>query len=246
MLNKEEITENRAREDTDSDAVTFDLAGVLEGMRLSIGLGLSVFAYGLVFGLLAQQAGLSLAEALLMSGLVFAGSSEFTAVGLWAIPLPILTIIVTTLIVNLRHLLMGAALYQWFRHLRPGPRYLSLFFLSDESWALTMSQFQAGKRNGAFLLGSGLTLFVAWLSATAAGRVLGSSLQDPARFGLDFAFTAVFLALLVGMWKGKVNLLPWLVAAIVAILSAWWLPGKWYILLGGLVGSLVGAWQDGD
>jgi predicted branched-subunit amino acid permease len=58
-------------------------------------------------------------------------------------------------------------------------------------------------------------------------------------------FTAVFTALLVGLWKGKTDLLPWAVAAGVAVAAAQWLPGKWYILLGGLAGSLVGAWRDG-
>jgi predicted branched-subunit amino acid permease len=69
----------------------------------------------------------------------------------------------------------------------------------------------------------------------------GSLAQNPARWGLDFAFTAVFLALLVGVWKGKSDLLPWGVAAIVAVAAAHWLPGKWYILLGGLVGSALGG-----
>ena len=93
----------------------------------------------------------------------------------------------------------------------------------------------------AFLLGSGMTLFVAWVSSAVIGHALGSTIQDPAQWGLDFAFTAVFLALLAGMWKGKSDLLPWAVAAIVAVAAAHWLPGKWYILLGGLAGSITGA-----
>ena len=226
--------------------VTFTRRGVLEGLRTSIPVALGVFAYGLVFGVLARQAHLSSAEALLMSGLVFAGASQFIALGLWATPLPVGAIILTTLIVNLRHVLMGAALRPWFARLSPLATYGSAFFISDESWALTMGQFARGKRNGAFLLGSGVAIFVAWLSATLVGRTLGGIVSDPARWGLDFAFTAVFIALLVGLWKGKGDLLPWAVAAVVAAGAAHWLPGKWYILLGGIAGSLVGALRRAD
>jgi 4-azaleucine resistance transporter AzlC len=225
--------------------VTFDLAGARAGARRSIPIALSIFVYGLVFGVLARQAGLSIIECLLMSGLVFAGASQFVALGLWISPLPVVTIILTTLIVNLRHLLMGAALRPWLSRLPATRAYGTLFFLNDESWALTMGEFARGGRNAAFLLGSGLAAFAAWSGATLVGRTAGSALQDPARWGLDFAFTAVFIALLVGLWKGKSDLLPWAVATIVAVITARWLPGKWYILLGGLAGSLAGAVQDG-
>jgi len=136
---------------------------------------------------------------------------------------------------------MGAALYPWFSRLPLVKAYTSVFFMVDESWALAMSEFAAGGRDAAFLPGSGLTLFVAWVSSTIIGQTAGALIQNPAQWGLDFAFTAVFVALLVGMWRGKGQILPWVVAAVVAIAAAHWLPGKWYILLGGLAGSAVGA-----
>src|SRR5436189_227995 len=85
------------------------------------------------------------------------------------------------------------------RHgLSPLRAYGSAFFLGDESWALTTRVFAAGTRNEAFLLGSGLTISLTWLGATIAGHSLGGLLRDPAQWGLDFASTAVFAALLVG------------------------------------------------
>ena len=107
-----------------------------------------------------------------------------------------------------------------------------------------MQQFFSGNNDAAFLLGSGLTVFAAWQGATLSGYLLGSAISDPARLGLDFAFSAVFLALLVSMWKGKTTLLPWAVAAVVSIAAWMVLPGKWYIVLGGLAGSLAGALGD--
>jgi 4-azaleucine resistance transporter AzlC len=226
--------------------ISFTRAGALAGARRAGPIALAVFAYGLVFGVLARQAHLSLLEALLMSGVVFAGSAQFVALGLWSAPhlsLPIAAIVGATLVINLRLLLMGAALRPWFTRLSPLAAYVSVFFMADENWALTMADFARGGRDGAFLLGSGLTVFVAWLSATFVGSILGDTVGDPTRFGLDFAFTAVFIALLAGLWRGKGDAPPWVVAAAVAIVGAYLLPGKWYILLGGVAGSLVGAWR---
>lgn len=215
--------------------------GALAGARQSIPLALSVFAYGTVFGVLARQTGISLVEAISMSGMVCAGSAQLIALDLWAAPLPISTIVLTTLVVNLRHLLMGAALRPWFSQLSAPQAYISAFFMGDENWALTMREFAAGRNDGAFLLGSGLALFIAWLGATASGYVMGAMVQDPTRLGLDFAFPAALVALLAGMWRDKSDLWLWAVAAGVAVLAAKWLPGRWYVLLGGLAGSMVGA-----
>jgi 4-azaleucine resistance transporter AzlC len=227
------------------EKMTFTLAGALLGAKRAIPLAISVFAVGIVFGVLARQAKLSVVDALLMSGLVYAGASQFVALSLWtAIPFPVTTIILTTFIVNMRHLLMGASLRPWIANLSPWKVYTSVFFMVDESWALTMSDFANGGRDAGFLFGSGFMLYLAWVSSAVIGRTVGSWIQNPAQWGLDFAFTAVFTALLVGMWKGKSNLLPWVVAAIVAVAAAHWLPGKWYILMGGLAGSAVGAFMN--
>lgn len=229
--------------------VRFDRRGLLEGARESWPIALGVFTYGLVFGLLARQAGLGAAGALSMSAFVFAGASQFVALGLWGPDLPFTGIVVTTLVVNLRHVLMGAALGPWFSRLTPLQAYGSLFFMNDESWALTLSRAgRGGEINGAYLLGSGLTVYAAWLSATLAGRLAVAGLDDPARWGLDFAFTAVFLSLLLGLRRGRSDLLPWLVAAAVSYFTSRTLPGKWHILAGALAGSLAAAliWKPAE
>jgi 4-azaleucine resistance transporter AzlC len=218
---------------------TFTRRGVVAGVRQCVPVALSVFAYGLVFGVLARQAGLSPLEAILMSALVFAGSSQFVALGLWAMPLPVGALILTTLVVNLRHVLLGAALRPAFRGVPARKAYPTLFLMADEDWALTLKYFTDGGDDAAFLLGSGIELYCAWLAATVAGYFASAAIPDPNSIGLDFAFTAVFLALLAGLWRGRESLLPWLGAALVAVAAAHWLPGTWYILLGGLTGALI-------
>jgi 4-azaleucine resistance transporter AzlC len=214
------------------------------GARRCLPLAVSVAAYGVVWGVLARQAGLGLGDVALMSALVFAGSAQFVALDMWtasAAALPVGAIVVATLIVNLRFVLMTATLRRLFAGMRWRRALPMLFFVTDENWALTMGEAEDGYRTVPFLVGSGCVLYVVWLCSTVTGRLLGAAFADPARWGLDFAFTATFLALLIGMWRGRADLLPWLVAAATATAASVWLPGKWYILVGGLVGSFVGA-----
>jgi 4-azaleucine resistance transporter AzlC len=229
-----------------STPITFNLVGLREGAKKGIPLALSVFAYGLVFGVLARQARLSLEEALLMSSLVFAGAAQFIALELWVQPLPIVTLILTTFIVNLRYVLMGVSLSPILLRLPPLAAYGSLFFMADESWAIAMREQNRGSNNAAILLGSGISVYASWFSATFIGRTLGNAIENPEKWGLDFAFTAAFTGMLVGLWKGRSDIVPWSVAALIAVFAQMWLPGKWYIVLGGLAGSLVGMMRYAD
>jgi 4-azaleucine resistance transporter AzlC len=212
------------------------------GMRLFVPLAISIAAYGVVWGVLAGQAGLGVPEVLLMSALVYAGASQFVALDMWAPGrLPVLSIVVATAIVNLRILLMSATLRPLTAGMSP-PRALgSMFFVSDEQWALTMAEVNKGGGSIAFLLGTGVLSWLAWVSSTLLGRLAGAFIDNPEKYGLDFAFTATFIALLLGMWKGKADLVPWAVAGLAAIAAARLIEGNWYIVIGGLAGSFAGA-----
>ncbi|RYE45845.1 MAG: branched-chain amino acid ABC transporter permease [Hyphomicrobiales bacterium] len=202
----------------------------------------SIAAYGVVWGVLAGQAGLSVIEVALMSGLVFAGASQFVALDMWTpVDLPVLSIVIAAGIVNLRMLLMSATLRPLVGHLSLPRQLGAMFFVSDEQWAMTMAEVRKGTGSVAFLLGTGVLSWFAWMGSTLCGRVLGAFIDDPTRYGLDFAFTATFLALLLGMWRGRGDLVPWIVGALAAILTSKLIEGNWYIIVGGLVGSFAGA-----
>lgn len=226
-------------ENTKTPAVRFSVAGFQAGFLECLPVALGVAGYGLVFGMLAQQAGLSVAEAALMSATVLAGAAQLIVIELWTAPIPVVAILVTTLIVNLRYVLMGAALRPWFGQLSAPKAYGSVFFTADENWALTMGQLKSGRQQGAFLLGSGLAIWVFWVLATVAGALLGRGIVNPGQYGLDFVLTAVFLAIGVELWEGQSNLLPWASAMGMAIVSAHFFPGRWYILLGAATGCGV-------
>ena len=226
-------------------SVSFERAGVIAGFRTCLPVAVGVGGYGVAFGVLARQAGLSVTEATLMSAFVLAGASQLIAVELWEAPLPVVAIVATTLVVNLRYVLMSASLRPWFERLPRTHAYASLFFVTDESWALSIADFRDGAGRGGFLLGAGLAIWVLWVATTAAGAAVGGAIGDPQRYGLDFVLTAIFVAIAVGLWRGRADLLPWTVAAGVAVVGVEVLPGRWYILLGGVTGSLVAVIRRG-
>jgi 4-azaleucine resistance transporter AzlC len=221
---------------------TFD--GFRRGARIAVPLALATLPDGLVFGIVARHTNLSFVETVLMSMFVCAGASQYIALTLWGQAGALVPLLIATAVVNLRHILMGASIQRWFKGLSLPQTYGTAYFLSDESWALTTHDLEQGGRDMAFMLGSGVLLSSSWVLGTSIGHLLSGAVSDPKQWGLDFAFVAVFTALLVSLRRGKRDIVPWLVAAVVAIAAYRWLPQPWYILAGAMTGSIAGAWRD--
>ncbi|WP_319928083.1 AzlC family ABC transporter permease [Vreelandella zhuhanensis] len=216
------------------------LKGSLSGFKRMAPLSLFVVAFGLAFGVAAIQRGLSGLETLLMSGLVFAGVAQFAALELWGPEIPLIALIATTFAINARHLLMGAALYPWLRHLPPLQRYTSLSVMSDANWAMAATDYQRGETNIGILVGGGIALWLAWMLGTALGVIFGSGISEPERLGLDVIMGCFMLAMLVG-GKTKLSMLfPWSVAAMAALLALYFLPANSHVIVGALAGGIAG------
>jgi 4-azaleucine resistance transporter AzlC len=224
--------------------VAFTRAGAVRGARAMLPIVPGAIAFGLIYGFVAGEKGLSVLEIALTSLLVFAGASQFLALELWHDPLPVAGLVVGVLIINLRHLLMGPALLPWLAGVRPARAYASLYFMTDESWGASVAELRRGGRDAAFLLGAGLTLYGFWVASTVLGRAAGDLSGIVESWGLDYLTTAFFVALLAGFWRGRGDALPWLVAGGIAVTAKAFLPGTWYIVLGAVAGSLLGAWRD--
>jgi 4-azaleucine resistance transporter AzlC len=195
----------------------------------------------MLWGTLAASKGLSPLESLLMSALVYGGASQFVAVEMWRDPLPIILMVVTVFVVNLRHALMSASIS---RHLGGIPlrwHPVMMYFLTDEAWAMAERQALTRPLTLAYYLGVAAPLWPIWFGFTFVGAWLGSKLGDTAAIGLDFAFAAMFISILAGFWKGPRTGGVIVVSAAVAIAAKTYLPGAWYIVLGGLAGALVAA-----
>ena len=218
------------------------------GVAASTPVLLGIIPYALVLGAQAAQKGLSVVEVPLMTGLNFAGGSEFAAIQLWTSPPHILLIAAITFLVNSRHFLMGAALAPFLRHLPKRRVFPALFLMCDESWALGLADAQRRAAGGfhpafslAYYAGTALPFYLAWVVFTTAGAALGPVLGDVQDYGFAMAFPAVFLVLMRGMWKGFAAARPWLVSLVVAAATYLVVPGAWYVAAGALSG-LVSAW----
>lgn len=229
---------------SDIPPIRFTRDGLVRGYVKTLPIAVGVAVFGMAYGLLAGQQGLSLTETGLMSALVFAGSSQMLALQLWDDPLPVAGIVLAAAIINLRYVMQTAALKPWLGPLRPSLSYGAVFFNADENWAVSIAEMRAGGTDAGFFVGSGVALWSFWVVSGLVGRAFGGLLPAPERLGLDFIGTAVFTALAGRMWRGQRDLLPWLIAGAAAIMGQIALPGAWYLLIGGLSGSLVGAWRD--
>lgn len=217
-------------------AVTLTREGVITGLRSTAPLGLPVAAYGAVFGVLAQQAGASALEATLLNVFVFAGAAQMAVMQYWQHPLPILTIAIVTALINLRLVMLAASLRPWLTALPSRIVYPMLHNLSDESWSVAMMRYRLGERDAGVVLGCNLVIIIAWFPATLIGFALGGRIGDPSEWALDFAFTAVFAAMLFSGYRSRKDLAPWMASGLAAWLVWWLVPGTWYVLAGGVAG----------
>ncbi len=223
----------------------FTRAGFNRGFRKMLPIALFVILFGMAFGVAAVEQGLEGWVAVVMSASSFAGASQFATLDLWQEEVPLLPLILITFAVNARHLLMGAAFSHWMRPLGWPKILLTASVMTDPNFALVTAARREGERDVAMLLGAGLALWTTWSLGTLVGVGLGSSIGDPEALGVDVLLPSFFTALLIGMWRGRGTLAPWLTAAGVAILVSQLLPGHWYIMIGALAGGLVGAFNRG-
>lgn len=194
---------------------------------------------GLLWGTLAAAKGLSAVAAGLMSASVFAGAAQFVAIELWREPVPWILLTFTALIVNVRHILMGASLSRHMGAIALRWRAPLMFFMADESWAFAERRALSAPLTASYYLGLVLPLVSTWTTASVVGALAGRTLGDPAVYGFDFAFSAMFIGILAGFWKGPRTGAVLAASAVVAAAAKLAIAGAWYIVLGGLAGVLV-------
>jgi len=223
------------------DNPPFTWAGFRHGATLSLAFGASSFVYGIAFGVLASEAGFSMAESAIMSATVFSGTAQIAVLQMWLTTVTLLPVFLTVLVMNTRYFLMGAALRPWLGTLPTGKAALSLFFLVDGSFVLATRERARGNHDAAVLLGSGVVSYAGWVAATVVGYAIGRKMGDPRLYGLD-AILVLFCASSVAfMWRGRPQLAPAIGAAAAAIAVDRMGGGPWAIVVAGLVGALIGA-----
>jgi 4-azaleucine resistance transporter AzlC len=212
----------------------------LRGARDELPILFGVLPFGMIYGVSAISAGIPAGIAQAMSSIVFAGSAQFVIAQLIAANTPALIVILTALIVNIRHMLYSASIASYTHKLHPLWKWLLAYLLTDEAYAVTILHYQQpgdDTQKHWYFLGAGLTLWTTWQLSTAAGIFLGGHI--PANWSLDFTSTLTFIAIVVPTLKDRVSTTVALTSALVALLVIA-LPLKLGIAVAALVGITVG------
>lgn len=202
---------------------------------------IGVMPFGMIYGVLALNAGLRPASAQLMSSIIFAGSAQFITAQLIRDAVPGIVIVLTIAVVNLRHMLYSASIAPYVKALPMRWKILLSYLLTDEAYAVTIANYDMeGATPSAhwFFFGAGFTLWVSWQASTAVGVWLGTTL--PESWPLDFALPITFIALIMPALKDRPAVAASLSAGIVALL-AYDLPYKLGLMLAGVLGIIVGT-----
>jgi 4-azaleucine resistance transporter AzlC len=214
----------------------------ITGVRDTLPLVLGAIPFGIIFGALAVNSGLSLLGGMGLSLFVFAGSSQFIASGLVTQGVGLGLIILTTFIVNLRHALYSATLAPHVKGL-PQKWLLPLgFWLTDETFAVVIGRYSRTDDSPYkhwYYLGSAVIMYTNWQLCTLIGLVAGQAIPDMRSWGLDFAMTVTFIGIVVVQLRNR----PMVVAAIVAGACAVafnGMPNKMGLFLSALVGVIAG------
>ena len=173
------------------------------GFRSIIPLWAGMIPFGMAYAVIARSAGLSIFETQLMSLIVFAGSSQFSGAGLFLTGAAPITIILTTFIINIRHMLYSLSLGQKM-NLSWAQKLVGAHFLTDEAFGMTVA---SGQSNFAFLLGAELSVFVSWNLSTLVGSLISQTIPDPITLGIDFIFPLSFLAMTIPLLKNRLDIL---------------------------------------
>lgn len=191
-------------------------SALASAFRQTLPIILGYVPVGFAYGVLAQKSGLSGINTILMSVLVFAGSAQLIAVGLFAAGAAPLAIVATTFVVNLRHLLMSAALAPYLRAWSKTRLALFAYQMTDETFALHAGRFAKGETGAGETFGINVIAQSAWVGGTVLGLAASTLITDIRPIGLDYALPAMFIALLLGQLKSRQHLA---VAVIAGLLS---------------------------
>ncbi|MDA9008608.1 AzlC family ABC transporter permease [Alphaproteobacteria bacterium] len=220
---------------------TLTWRGALFGAKLCFPIGVFSLVFGVAFGAIAAEKGIASFQAVMLSFITFAGTSQFVAMDFWTHPINMAAMFLAVFAISARHVLMSAALYPWIKHYPYYWRFISAAFLSDPNWAFSLKEFEKGNRDFGIFLGGGFVLWIPWFVGTYFGVAFGRLIHDSKALGIDTFIVTFFACFLISLWKDKTrSMLPWLVAGLAAMLGYFVLPTGWHIMAGGLAGGIVG------
>lgn len=199
---------------------------------------------GFAFGVMAEKAGISAFNTVLMSLIVFAGSSQLIAVGLILAGVSTISIIITTFIVNLRHMLMAAALSPFLKKWKKSELTAFSYQITDETFAIHSERFANNNTEKQESLVINMSAQASWVFGTIIGVIAGSLISDVKPLGLDYVLSAMFIGLLVFQLKSRFQVIVAVLSGIMSVLS--FLAGieQWNVILATLAGATIGVFIE--
>ena len=218
-----------------------------QGLKDGVPLVAGMIPFALIVGTASTAAGLDPWLALIMSLLVYAGASQLAAIGLIAQSAPMLVVVATVFVVNLRFAMYSAALAPYFARFSMRKKLLFAFCITDHLFALVTAKFKANDPteniSDYYAAVSLLTWFV-WNVMVAIGIFAGTLV--PKNIALDFAIPLVFLALVIPALTSRAHITTAIVAAVAAFFTDA-LPMKLGLIAAAFSGVIIGAvidWRD--
>ena len=213
-----------------------------DGVRAVAPLAIAVLGFGASFGVLARAAGMGVVSPIVMSATTFAGSAQFAAASILGAGGGIASAVTAALLLNARYGPIGVSVAPYL-HGSLWSRFIHAQLTVDETWAVAAEG--EGRFNPKVLLGAGVTLYLAWVGGTVLGVAFGDLIGDPATWGLDAAFPALFLALLVPQLRTRDARLAALIGAAIALALTPFTPAGVPIIAAS-AGCLVGLRRGRD
>lgn len=210
------------------------------GLRACAGLLMSIIPFGMVFGAAGIASGMSVGQTFAMSWFIFAGSAQIAATQLLVAGAPLLVVIATGAIVNLRLAMYATSLAPHLRGTSTRFKALVAYLLTDQAYALSLARYiekpESTQQVHAFYLGIAGGLWLVWQLATLAGIFLGSLV--PASWSPDFIIPLTFISLAVPLIKDRAMLAAALTGGLAAVLID--LPMKTNLIAAALLGIIAG------
>ncbi|MBX3570210.1 MAG: AzlC family ABC transporter permease [Rhizobiaceae bacterium] len=225
-----------------SGAISLSNPGLAAGMRTSLPVIVAVLPFGLLYGALAAQQGLSPFDAALMSATIFGGASQMVGIELFGKQISPWWIVLSIFAVNFRHVLYSATLGRRIRHWPAGQKALGFFFLTDAQFAEAERLAEAGKPVGfAWYMGLSLPIYLTWVAESYLGAAFGKLIGDTHAIGIDFLLPIYFLGLVMEFHKRPLWLPVVAASAAASILAYWTVGSPWHVSLGALAGVALAA-----
>ena len=228
-----------------SQAASEHEVSFIQGVKDCLPTLLGYLSIGFAAGVVEKTAGLTIPEIAMMSTILYAGSAQFIAAGMIAAGSTASSIVITILFVNLRHLLLSAALSPYFRHLTPLRNLLIGSLLTDETFGVAITEGARKKKiSEKWMHGLNITAYLNWIVANIAGAFLGQWISHPEKLGLDFALPAMFIGLLVlsilSRSKYAMDILVGFIAIVIAVVVSLVWSASIGVIAATIVASTIG------